>query len=426
MLIKFEDIIKKYIINTNRKILHIGAHLCEERDDYLKLGFTDDKVVWIEGNKSIVEHIKNINPNINIYNAIISNKDNEPTDFIITNNGQSSSILELDEHLIEHPSVYEIDRYKGNTITVETLLKNYNINYKDFEFVNLDIQGAELFALQGMINILPYVRYIYSEVNIKCLYKNSPLLKDIDKFLDKYGFKRVDINMTEYGWGDALYVKKDDPEILFGNCNSITNGELNFYNNIKNKCDIIFDIGCRYDSLFTDFTGEVHYFEPEITFIDKLKIQTNQNRVSIFNNYGLSNSNEELWYYPKYQSFYNRIISCKENDDINKIKFNVKKASDYIKEKNIEKIDFVKIDTEGSEFNIIKGFEDKISIIQVIQFEYGGTFLDNNTSLSDIIEYLKSYGFKKFGYLYENGVYEIINYLDHYKYCNIVCFKNSE
>ena len=364
MLIKLEDIIKKYNIDNNRKILHIGAHMCEERDDYLNLGFTDDKVVWIEGNKSIVEHVKIAKPSINIYNAIISNKDNEHTDFIITNNGQSSSILELDEHLIEHPSVHEIGRYRDTTITVETLLKNNNISHKDFEFVNLDIQGAELFALQGMINILPYVRYIYSEVNIKCLYKNSPLLKDIDKFLDKYGFKRVDINMTEYGWGDALYVKKDDPDILFNNCDNTTNGELNFYNNIKDKCDVIFDIGCRYDSLFTDFTGEVHYFDPESNFIEKLKKQTNKNRVSIFNNYGLSNSNDELWYYPKYQSFYNRTVSCSESDEMNKIKFTVKKACNYIKDKNIEKIDFVKIDTEGSEFNIIKKY-----IILLYSFE---------------------------------------------------------
>lgn len=217
MLIKFDHIIKKYNINKDRKILHIGAHMCEERDDYLRYGFTDDKVVWIEGNKYIVDNIKNSTPNINIYNAIISNKDDEPIEFIITNNGESSSILELDEHLIEHPHIYEMSRYKDTTITIETLLKKHNINYKDFEFVNLDIQGSELYALQGMTNILPYVNYIYTEVNIKHLYKNSPLLEDVDKFLDTYGFKRLEISMTPHGWGDALYVKKSDPEFLFDN-----------------------------------------------------------------------------------------------------------------------------------------------------------------------------------------------------------------
>lgn len=71
----------------------------------------------------------------------------------------------------------------------------------------------------------------------------------------------------------------------------------------------------------------------------------------------MGEANTTLYYYPKYQSFYNRTTSCKINDDKNKILLNIKKTKDYIIEKNIEHIDFVKIDTEGFELSVLKGFE---------------------------------------------------------------------
>ena len=85
-----------------------------------------------------------------------------------------------------------------------------------------------------------------------------------------------------------------------------------FYEKIKNNINTIFDIGCREDSVFIDFKGEVHYFDPLDNFIYSLKQQKN------FNNFGLGSSNKEIYYYPRYQSFYNRINSCKVDDDADK------------------------------------------------------------------------------------------------------------
>ncbi len=36
---------------------------------------------------------------------------------------------------------------------------------------------------------------------------------------------------------------------------------------------MIFDVGCRSDSDYIDFTGEVHYFDPVNEFIENLKIK---------------------------------------------------------------------------------------------------------------------------------------------------------
>ena len=78
-------------------VLHIGAHICEEKQLYNENGISDDNILWIEGNSDL------INPRQkNILNAVISDKNDEIVDFIITNNIQSSSILELYNSVINN------------------------------------------------------------------------------------------------------------------------------------------------------------------------------------------------------------------------------------------------------------------------------------------------------------------------------------
>ena len=109
----------------------------------------------------------------------------------------------------------------------------------------------------------------------------------------------------------------------------------------------------------------------------------------------------------------------------NKILLKIIKGQSYITENNIKSIDFMKIDTEGYELNVLRGFEDFLENVKIIQFEYGGTFLDNNTKLIDVITYLESKGFYKFSYLTNNGTQIITNFEDHYQYCNIVCYNKK-
>lgn len=213
---------------------------------------------------------------------------------------------------------------------------------------------------------------------------------------------------------------------MFNNCDPKTNGEYKFFMDVKDKINRVFDVGCRNDSEFIEFTGEVHYFDPVNEFIEKLKTQENMNKASYFNSFGLGEDNKELYYYPRYQSFYDRINSCSISDDENKIVLHIKKGKDYVINNNIQNIDFLKIDTEGYELNVLQGFEDYLENIKIIQFEYGGTFLDNNTKLIDVINYLEQKGFYKFSYLTNYGTQPITDFTDHYQYCNIVCInKNS-
>ena len=211
---------------------------------------------------------------------------------------------------------------------------------------------------------------------------------------------------------------------MFNNGDSKTNGEYLFLTKIAPHINTIFDVGCRKDTEFTQFNG-VHYFDPVKEFIDELKSQPTSNSKAYYNAFGLGNKDEEIDYFPSYQSFFNRTVSCRVSDEASKRKLKIRRAADYIQENSeIQTIDFLKIDTEGFEFEVLKGFDTYLKRVNYIQFEYGGTFMDNGVKLKDVIDYLSDRGFVEFSYLTGAGMHPITDFTDHYQYCNIVC-RNS-
>jgi FkbM family methyltransferase len=156
----------------------------------------------------LVNRNKNKHPSINIYEGVIHEEDNKEVTFNISNNGQSSSILSFGTHSIHHPRVYYIHEKKVKTIRLDTLIENNNIPIQYLNFLNLDIQGVELSALKSMGEYLNYVDYIYTEINTEEVYKECCLVNEIDKYLQYFGFTRVETKICEnFGWGDALYIK---------------------------------------------------------------------------------------------------------------------------------------------------------------------------------------------------------------------------
>jgi len=187
---------------------HIGAHECEELPFYHQLGLKDTDIVWIDAIPSkVMESRQRDIPNV--YHAVITDKDDDTVVFNISNNGQSSSVLEFGTHAQEHPYVIYVDKLIQQTITIDSFFERNHLDASNYPFWNFDIQGAELMALKGAIRSIQYAKAIYLEVNVNELYKNCGLLGEIDTFLSKYKFKRVLTSMTQHGWGDALYILDD-------------------------------------------------------------------------------------------------------------------------------------------------------------------------------------------------------------------------
>jgi FkbM family methyltransferase len=209
MLINFDYLFSKYDIHT-KGALHLGANEGQEASAYSRQGI--NAVIWVE---ALPEVYAKLCANVDRYKrhvtllACVSDKDGETVTFHVANNeGQSSSLLELGTHAFEHPSVRYIDHLTVQTTRVDTLLKRHKLETGPGWFLNIDLQGAELKALEGMGERLNGFDHAYIEVNERELYKGCPLVKDIDAYLARYGFVAMETKMMKQGWGDCYYQRR--------------------------------------------------------------------------------------------------------------------------------------------------------------------------------------------------------------------------
>jgi FkbM family methyltransferase len=190
-------------------VLHIGGCAGEEALIYKEANV--DRVVWFECNPRILHYLHlavDSIPGHCVIEAAVSDVDGERVTFNITNNDASSSLLNLKEHKAYYPEIKVDRQIEVVTRRVDSILPEYNFYYNQFDFANLDIQGAELKALRGMTECLKHLRWVYTEVNTQELYEGCALLHEIDDFLKEHGFHQQRIALTHAGWGDAFYVRK--------------------------------------------------------------------------------------------------------------------------------------------------------------------------------------------------------------------------
>ena len=186
-------------------VLHVGAHEAEELEAYLKTKWIP--ITWIEAQPSKIEFLQKKLPKESNYliNAAIWGTSNERLTLKITNNTESTSLLDLDTHALRHPEVVVESTHEVATITLDDLNLPTEVDY-----LSLDIQGSELQALTGYQRGIKNIKWVYTEVNKEALYKGCAIVEEIDSFLAKEGFKRELTVWTKYGWGDALYVRKGE------------------------------------------------------------------------------------------------------------------------------------------------------------------------------------------------------------------------
>lgn len=207
MLLKLSLLHKKYNLQISG-IAHFGAHLGQEVEEYKSLGV--DNIHLFEPQKKIFDELKSkfiSESGIHLYNFGLGSENLKVyLNSAPGNYGLSSSILTPEDHFKYYPDI----EFKG---TEEIEIRRYDeLNLKNINFLNIDIQGYEIKALEGSTNVLSNeIEYILIEINRKPLYRDSALVSDIDSFLDNYGFLRVSTKWasSKVPWADAFYIKKD-------------------------------------------------------------------------------------------------------------------------------------------------------------------------------------------------------------------------
>ena len=205
---KLEFLVSNYNI-ISQGIAHIGGWKCEEVHKYKKL-FGDIPVVFVEPNNKLKPFI---DENLKYYKKVrceyvaLGNKDSQVflnLNFSNPDNddiGQSSSVLEP----LLHPPI-GTKKVEVEMTTADKLFKEDNV-----DFLSIDVQGYELEVLKGAEKLLNQVKYVITEVNKTEQYKGCVLIDELDDYLNRFGFLRME---TEWwggdgDWGDAFYIKDD-------------------------------------------------------------------------------------------------------------------------------------------------------------------------------------------------------------------------
>ena len=199
---------------------------------------------------------------------------------------------------------------------------------------------------------------------------------------------------------------------------------LNLVNFLKKnnilKFDTIIDVGAHKGESIKFFNkyfkvNKIYSFEPSPLNFQYLQkcIKSKKFKSSvILENFGLgirsekknlnqtfessSSTFNEINYDSKYFKKKKKLLNFFSNKEFtSKIEVNIISLKNYLIDNKIKKIDLLKIDTEGFEFDVLSGLEDEIKKIKFIFFEhhYDDMYI-KNYKYSDISKLLKKNNFK--------------------------------
>lgn len=226
----------------------------------------------------------------------------------------------------------------------------------------------------------------------------------------------------------------------FRNCDMNKNGEGLFLKNCLAPGDVVFDIGANKGewslrAMQAEPSLHVFAFEP----VDAIHSILKQNLQEYYPNvktFPLAMDQEvgslSFFYYPstsEFSGFYDRDI-LKENLTSQKITVPTVSLDHFSAKENISHIDLVKIDTEGAEWRVLQGAQELIrnEQIEMIQFEYGGTYIDANITLNQIARFFSDHNYLLFRII-PKGLLHIEKWqpsMENYRYSNFLAVRQKK
>lgn len=176
---------------------------------------------------------------------------------------------------------------------------------------------------------------------------------------------------------------------------------------------IIFDIGANVGEITKKFLDNkenmVYSFEPlKEQYNDLKNLESVYPNLKVFN-YAVSNEDGHKIFYsnePHYTSSLKKFTSEKEDYGVelkekNKLLVKVIKLSTFIKENNLQDsiIDYIKIDTQGSDYDVLCSIDEFLPNVRKIKLEcfitpVSKSLYEDECKCHDIIEFMEKNNFK--------------------------------
>ena len=182
-------------------IIHVGASLGEEREIYRSL---TDRVIWFEANPDLITMLRlNVTPlGHDVIHSAVGNRSGTVT-FNVASFYQSSSILPLGAHFTYYPGITYIKQVEVPINRLDYFMADRPVH----DMLYMDVQGYEGQVLEGSLQTLRNVKWIYTEYNQEEMYLGCWTLPKLMTWLYTWGFRLIDIAFLHPGWGDALFLR---------------------------------------------------------------------------------------------------------------------------------------------------------------------------------------------------------------------------
>lgn len=189
---------------------------------------------------------------------------------------------------------------------------------------------------------------------------------------------------------------------------------------------IVFDIGA-YKGEYTEYVlsqlpeAKCFLFEPNSALSEALADKhTNVFEIAIGNHDGEQAFYRCLGNADELSSAYRRPVF----DEVQYVKDSTPSTTiDAFCEFRIRKIDFLKIDVEGAELDVLKGSEKMLQnkSIDFIQVEYGGTYPDAGITFKHVLELVNEYGYSAYELVNEKLTpITLENFIEDYRFANFL------
>jgi FkbM family methyltransferase len=200
--------IRANLLKNSTSVLHIGASIGQEAEEYASLGLP---VTWVECIPTISEklraHLSNF-PNQHVIEVLLGEFEGKEVEFFLANNDcMSSSIFKLNKEFSSASKVTQNASLKLRMKRLEEvdLLKSG----REFNYWVIDVQGAELGVLKGSGKLLAECKVMEIECSTYPVYDNAPLYHEIVEFLLSNGFAPL-LKIPEKFHGNAIFVRVRD------------------------------------------------------------------------------------------------------------------------------------------------------------------------------------------------------------------------
>lgn len=180
-----------------------------------------------------------------------------------------------------------------------------------------------------------------------------------------------------------------------------------FYQHLPKKIEVLFDIGAHTGSFTKAFTSNIqvekaYLFEP-IPHLYSIIASDSALKHHSCHKIAFSSISGEAAFYINENEQTSSLLSfdenLKETNNIDKsvkqkIVINTDTLSDFMKRENLSKIDFLKIDAQGADLDILKGGSEILPHVKAIYVEVSfKKIYKNSSTFFDIYSYLNERGF---------------------------------